>query len=110
MQTLELKNLDISRTIFIDTRSLGYYLISHVADAIHIESQKRIGYIAEENPDKIIALYCHTGAGATEIAKALRERGLHNVYAIDANFFHLQKLGLPIVGEGVSQNTQENET
>ncbi|MDE7256220.1 MAG: rhodanese-like domain-containing protein [Helicobacter sp.] len=107
MQTLELKNLDVSRTIFIDTRSLGYYLISHVADAIHIESAKRIGYIAQENPDKIIALYCHTGAGAAEIAKNLREAGLHNVYAINANFFHLQKLGLPIVGEGASQNTQK---
>ncbi|MDE7318068.1 MAG: rhodanese-like domain-containing protein [Helicobacter sp.] len=102
MPTLELKNLDVSRTIFIDTRSLGYYLISHVADSIHIESPTRIGYIAEENPDKIIALYCHTGAGATEIAKGLRERGLQNVYAINENFFHLQKLGLPIVGEGAS--------
>ena len=103
MQPSELKNLDVSRTIFIDTRSLGYYLISHVADAIHVESPVRIGYIAEENPDKTIALYCHTGAGAAEIAKGLREHGLHNVYAIEANFFHLQKLGLPIVGEGVSQ-------
>ncbi len=102
MPTLELKNLDISRTIFIDTRSLGYYLISHVADSIHIESPARIGYIAEENPDKIIALYCHTGVGAMEIAKDLRERGLQNVYAINENFFHLQKLGLPIVGEGAS--------
>lgn len=100
MQTLDLHHLDLANTIFIDTRSHGYYLISHVADSINIESPKRIGYIAAENPDKIIALYCHSGTGAAEIAAQLQESGLHNVYAIAENFFHLPKYGLQIVGEG----------
>lgn len=105
MQTLDLKNIDLDNTIFVDTRSHGYYLISHVADSINIESAKRIGYIAKENPTKIIALYCHTGIGAGQIADELIAEGHQNIRVIAENFFHLHKYGLNIVGEGAKDDS-----
>ncbi|RAX58144.1 hypothetical protein CCZ01_03465 [Helicobacter monodelphidis] len=100
---LDLKTFDKENTIFIDVRTRGYYLISHVENAIHIESAERIGFIAEENRDKQIALYCHSGSVAMSLAAKLEQEGHDNVVAINKNFFYLPKYGIPIVGEGATK-------
>ncbi len=96
----DLKNALNDDIIFIDVRSRGYYLISHIEYAINIENTKRIGFIAEENKNKLIVLYCHSGSSAMEMAKELAEQGYKNIQAIQENFFHLHKYGLKIVGAG----------
>ena len=78
--------------IIIDLRSRGYFLISHIQNALNIESLQRISYIAQENPDKKILLYCHSGATAAEFGDKLAEMGYHNIFYLDENFFNLPKI------------------
>ncbi|MGX2982997.1 rhodanese-like domain-containing protein [Helicobacter sp. 23-1045] len=80
--------------IIIDVRARGYFLIDHIKDAINVESPTRIAFIAQENADKDIILYCHHGVTAGSIAEALSAK---NVYFLDANFSDVVKSGIEIV-------------
>ncbi|MGX3012045.1 rhodanese-like domain-containing protein [Helicobacter sp. 23-1044] len=80
--------------IIIDVRARGYFLIDHIKDAINVESPTRIAFIAQENADKDIILYCHHGVTARGIAEALNAQ---NVYFLDANFSDIVKSGIEIV-------------
>lgn len=91
----EAKSLNFDDFIIIDTRSEGYYLISHLKNAINVENIQRIGYIAQENPDKKILLYCHSGHGVSLIGTELVKQGLENIYYVDGNFFAFIKAGAP---------------
>lgn len=82
--------------IIIDLRSRGYFLISHIQNALNIESLQRISYIAQENLDKKILLYCHSGATAAEFGDKLAKMGYHNIFYLDENFFNLPKIGFNI--------------
>ncbi|CAM2922698.1 rhodanese-like domain-containing protein [Helicobacter burdigaliensis] len=82
--------------IVIDLRSRGYFLISHIKDALNIETLKRIHFIAEENKDKKILLYCHSGATAADFGTQLVEQGHQNIYYLDSNYFDLEKYKVPM--------------
>ena len=81
-------------SIIIDVRARGYFLIDHIKGAINIESPKRIEFIAKENADKNIILYCHHGVTARSIVE---EVDAQNVYFLDANFSDVVKSGIEIV-------------
>lgn len=82
-------NENIDEYIKIDIRARGYYLISHVKDSINISDFKRISFIAEENKDKKLLLYCHSGATAAEFGDKLVELGYNNIYYYDDNYFNM---------------------
>lgn len=88
---IDLKTCNFNDFLVIDIRSRGYFLISHVKNAINIESLQRITFIAQENPDKKILLYCHSGATAADFGDKLIEQGLKNIYYIDDNYFNIPK-------------------
>ena len=96
----DLENLNLSVFIVIDLRGRGYFLISHIKDAINVESLQRIAFIAQENADKKILLYCHSGATAADFGTQLAQKGFHNIYYVDGNYFNLAKYGIVIEGEG----------
>ncbi|MBX7490261.1 rhodanese-like domain-containing protein [Helicobacter turcicus] len=98
---ISLNSLDSDDFIVIDLRSKGYFLISHIKGALNIESLQRIAYIAQENPQKKILLYCHSGATAADFGSQLVQKGLENIYYIDANYFTLKKYNIPQEGEGL---------
>ncbi|TLD85710.1 rhodanese-like domain-containing protein [Helicobacter sp. MIT 05-5294] len=98
---VNLANLNLGEFIVIDLRSRGYFLISHIKDSINVESLKRIAFIAQENPDKKILLYCHSGATAADFGTQLVEMGFQNIYYADDNYFNLAKYGIPLEGEGL---------
>ncbi|WP_104722212.1 rhodanese-like domain-containing protein [Helicobacter mesocricetorum] len=77
--------------IVIDLRSRGYFLISHIQNALNLSSLKRITFIAQENKDKKILLYCHSGATAAEFGTELVKEGLENIYYFDDNYFSIPK-------------------
>ena len=77
----------LDNCIIIDLRSRGYFLISHISNALNLVSLSRIGFIAQENPDKRIVLYCHSGASAADFGSKLVEMGYKNIYYLDENFF-----------------------
>ncbi|TLD84079.1 rhodanese-like domain-containing protein [Helicobacter sp. MIT 11-5569] len=103
-QPIALNTLDTKDFISIDLRSRGYFLISHIKDALNIESLQRIALIAKENPDKKILLYCHSGATAADFGSQLVSMGLNNIYYIDANYFALKKHNIALEGEGIERN------
>lgn len=76
-------------------------MISHIKEAINVESLQRIAFIAQENTEKKILLYCHHGVTAAEVGSMLVEMGFHNIYYVDENYFNLAKYGIPLEGEGV---------
>ncbi len=92
----DLKN-KINDFLLIDVRGEGYYLIDHLKNAINVESTQRIGYIAKENSDKKILLYCHHGITAKYMSDELAQMGFDNVYYIDGSFSELVKQGFEIV-------------
>lgn len=96
----DLENINLSGFIVIDLRSRGYFLISHIKDAIIVESLQRIAFIAQENTDKKILLYCHSGATAADFGTQLTQQGFHNIYYVDDNYFNLAKYGIAMEGEG----------
>lgn len=99
-KSLKLKDFTskLSNAIVIDVRSKGYFLIDHIKDAINVESSKRIEYIAKENSDKDIILYCHHGVTARGIVEELKD--VDNVYYLDANFSDIVKSGIDMVFYG----------
>lgn len=96
----DLEKVNLSEFIVIDLRGRGYFLISHIKDAINVESLQRIAFIAQENADKKILLYCHSGATAADFGTQLAQKGFHNIYYVDDNYFNLAKYGIAIEGEG----------
>lgn len=92
----DLKN-KIDEFLLIDVRSEGYFLIDHLKNAINIESTQRISYIAKENRDKKILLYCHHGITAKYMSDELAQMGFDNVYYLDGSFSELVKQGFEIV-------------
>ncbi|MDD6056144.1 MAG: rhodanese-like domain-containing protein [Helicobacter sp.] len=99
---LESLCVDNDDFIIIDLRSRGYFLISHIKNALNVESLQRIAYIAEENKEKKILLYCHSGATAADFGSRLVQMGFNNIYYLDCNFFALQKNGILLEGDGLS--------
>lgn len=99
-KSIKLKDFQnkLDDAIVIDVRSKGYFLIDHIKDAINVESAKRIEYIAKENSDKNIILYCHHGVTAKSIVDELKE--VNNVYYLDANFSDIVKSGIDMVFYG----------
>lgn len=93
---IDLQKDKLENCIIIDLRSRGYFLISHITDALNLDSLTRIGFIAKENPDKRIVLYCHSGASAADFGSKLVEMGYKNIFYLDENFFNLPKLGVSI--------------
>ncbi|RDU62080.1 rhodanese-like domain-containing protein [Helicobacter sp. MIT 14-3879] len=85
----------INDFIIIDVRSKGYFLIDHIKNSINIESPQRIEYIAKENKDKNIILYCHHGITARGIVEELKN--IDNIYFLEANFSDVVKSGIDIV-------------
>lgn len=83
--------------IIIDVRSRGYFLIDHIKDSINIENQQRIEFIAQENADKKIILYCHHGHTARILADSIANNGIKNVFFLDANFSDVVKSGIEII-------------
>ncbi|WDL74414.1 rhodanese-like domain-containing protein [Helicobacter winghamensis] len=96
-----LNSLNINDFIVIDLRSRGYFLISHIKSALNIESLQRIIYIAQENPQKKILLYCHSGATAADFGTQLVEKGFKNIYYIDENYFAIKKYNIALEGKGL---------
>ncbi|WP_300795374.1 rhodanese-like domain-containing protein [Helicobacter sp. UBA3407] len=96
----DLEKIDLNEFIVIDLRGRGYFLISHIQDAINVESLQRIAFIAQENADKKILLYCHSGATAADFGTQLAQQGFHNIYYVDENYFNLAKYGITLEGEG----------
>lgn len=100
-KAIPLKNLNINDFIVIDLRSRGYFLISHIKNALNIDSLQRIAFIAQENSEKKILLYCHSGESAASFGTQLVEMGLQNIYYLDTNYFALQKNNIPLEGKGL---------
>lgn len=98
---ISLNSFNSNDFIVIDLRSRGYFLISHIKGALNIESLQRITYIAQENPQKKILLYCHSGATAADFGTQLTQKGLNNIYYIDDNYFAIKKYNIPQEGEGL---------
>ncbi|MCI5969081.1 rhodanese-like domain-containing protein [Helicobacter sp.] len=98
---ISLNSLNSEDFIVIDLRSKGYFLISHIKDALNIESLQRIVHIAQENPQKKILLYCHSGATAADFGTKLVQKGLDNIYYIDENYFAIKKHNITLEGKGL---------
>lgn len=87
----------LENAIVIDVRENAYFLLDHIKNAINVESTERIAYIAQENRDKKILLYCHHGNTAKFIADTLAAQGIDNVYYVKGSFGEIAKSGVEII-------------
>lgn len=95
-QMAETSRFSEDGAIIIDLRSRGYFLTSHIKDAINITEIERIKYIAQENPKQKIVLYCYHGNTAREMMILLRSFGYQNIFFYDGDYFKLQGAGCNI--------------
>ncbi len=81
--------------IVVDVREAEEYAVSHLRDAVHLESGVAI---AEQFPDKTAAIvvYCSVGYRSAAVAEQLAELGYGNVRNLRHSIFDWAERGLAL--------------
>lgn len=84
--------------VLIDVRETEEWLKGHVPGAIHISKGMLEHDIEAAVPqrDKVIVLYCHSGARSALAAENLMRMGYTSVYSLDGGITAYQAAGLAI--------------
>ncbi len=86
--------------IIIDVRENGEFRVSHLDDALNLESAEAISdMIAEQglNKDTEIIVYCSVGYRSASVAADLQERGFTAVLNLEHSLFEWANKGYPMI-------------
>lgn len=73
--------------LLIDVRSPTEFAVSHLQNALNLQSPRGIGEaIQEGGPSKTI-LYCSVGFRSTRLAHILAQGGVHNLFNLEGSIF-----------------------
>lgn len=93
---LKFNDIQLKDYLIIDIREKIDFDTFHIQDAIHIQDITRISYIAKENQDKKILLYCYHGNTARYYTQHLINAGFTNIYFLKENYEEFETLGIPL--------------
>ncbi|MEX3582577.1 MAG: rhodanese-like domain-containing protein [Burkholderia sp.] len=91
--------------IVIDLRSSTEYAAGHLPSARSVEYAElasKLGQVAK-NKSASVLLVCQNGQQSNKAAKAVREAGYGEVYVLQGGVAEWQKVGMPVVKQGVAQ-------
>jgi len=91
--------------IIIDVRENGEFRVSHLDNALNLESAEAISdMLAEQglNKDTEIILYCSVGYRSAAVAADLQERGFTHVLNLEHSLFEWASKGYPMINAGGS--------
>jgi rhodanese-related sulfurtransferase len=98
---------DFKRPIIIDVRKDGEFRVSHLDDALHLESAEAISSaIAERGLGKEteIIVYCSVGYRSASVAADLQARGFTKVLNLEHSLFEWANKGYPMTSASGSTN------
>ena len=90
---------DAKLPIIIDVREDGEYRVSHLDDALHLESAKAIADVIAGrglSKDTEIIVYCSVGYRSAAVAADLQERGFTQVLNLEHSLFEWANKGYPM--------------
>ena len=91
--------------IIIDVRKDGEFRVSHLYDALHLESAEAISNMITErglSKDAEIIVYCSVGYRSVSIAADLIERGFIQALNLEHSLFEWVNKGYPMTRESDS--------
>ncbi|MFT4815165.1 MAG: rhodanese-related sulfurtransferase [Pseudohongiellaceae bacterium] len=96
---------DAKLPIIIDVREDGEFRISHLDDALHLESAEAISSVIAERglgKDTEIIVYCSVGYRSASVAADLQARGFTKVLNLEHSLFEWANKGYPMTSESGS--------
>ena len=94
--------------IIIDVRTDSEFRVSHLNDALHLESAEAVSDVIVErglSKDTEIILYCSVGYRSASVAADLEERGFAQVLNLEHSLFEWANKGYPMTS--VSGSTEK---
>ena len=94
------KAADAKLPIIIDVREAGEFRVSHLGDALHLESAEAISDVIVERglgKDTEIIVYCSVGYRSASVAADLQERGFTKVLNLQHSLFEWANKGYPMI-------------
>ena len=101
---------DAKLPIIIDVREDGEFRVSHLDDALHLESAEAISSVIAERglgKDTEIIVYCSVGYRSASVAADLQARGFTNVLNLEHSLFEWANKGYPMTSESESGSTDK---
>lgn len=98
---------DAKLPIIIDVREDGEFRVSHLDDALHLESAEAISDVITErglSKDTEIIVYCSVGYRSASVAADLQERGFTQVLNLEHSLFEWANKGYPMTSASGSTN------
>ena len=90
---------DVKRSIIIDVRKDVEFRVSHLDDALHLESAEAISSVMAERglgKDTEIIVYCSAGYRSASVAADLQARGFTKVLNLEHSLFEWANKGYPM--------------
>ena len=94
--------------IIIDVRTGSEFRVSHLSDALHLESAEAVSDVTVErglSKDTEIILYCSAGYRSASVAADFKERGFTQVLNLEHSLFEWANKGYPMTS--VSGSTEK---
>ncbi|PCI81434.1 MAG: hypothetical protein COB20_01960 [SAR86 cluster bacterium] len=91
---------DENLPIIIDVREDGEFRVSHLINALHLESAAAISEVIVErglSKDTEIIVYCSVGYRSASVAADLQERGFTQVLNLEHSLFEWASNGYPMI-------------
>lgn len=86
--------------IIIDVREIDEFRVSHLDDALNLETAEAISNMIEEqglNKDTEIIVYCSVGYRSASVAADLQQRGFTQVRNLEHSLFEWANKGYPMI-------------
>ena len=96
---------DAKLPIIIDVREIGEFRVSHLDEALHLESAEAIFNVLADrglSKDTEIILYCSVGYRSASVAADLKERGFTQVLNLEHSLFEWANKGYPMTSSSGS--------
>ena len=96
---------DATLPIIIDVREIGEFRVSHLDEALHLESAEAIFNVLADrglSKDTEIILYCSVGYRSASVAADLKERGFTQVLNLEHSLFEWANKGYPMTSSSGS--------
>jgi rhodanese-related sulfurtransferase len=92
---------DAKRPIIIDVRKDAEFRVSHLDEALHLESAEAISSVIAERglgKDTEIIVYCSVGYRSASVAAKRQARGFTKVLNLEHSLFEWAQKGYPMTG------------
>ena len=98
---------DVKRPIIVDVRKDVEFRVSHLDNALHLESAEAISSVISERglgKDTEIIVYCSVGYRSASVAAELQARGFTKVLNLEHSLFEWANKGYPMTSASGSTN------